>query len=152
MSQSTQTRPFTILLVEDSPVQQALTRRALEDSTLEADLRVVDDGVAALAYLRQEGEFAGDDAAPRPDIVLLDLNMPRMNGHEFLAKLKGDPALASFPVTVLTTSSADSDATASYARGANAFVTKPAEYEKFVELLNALGQFWAHFVKSPPRA
>jgi CheY-like chemotaxis protein len=151
MSQSTQTRPFTILLVEDSPVQQALTRRALEDSTLEADLRVVDDGVAALAYLRQEGEFAGEDAAPRPDIVLLDLNMPRMNGHEFLAKLKGDPALANFPVTVLTTSSADSDATASYARGANAFVTKPAEYEKFVELLNALGQFWAHFVKSPPR-
>lgn len=151
MSQSTQTRPFTILLVEDSPVQQALTRRALEDSTLEADLRVVDDGVAALAYLRQEGEFAGEDAAPRPDIVLLDLNMPRMNGHEFLDKLKGDPALANFPVTVLTTSSADSDATASYARGANAFVTKPAEYEKFVELLNALGQFWAHFVKSPPR-
>ena len=147
---TTQTRPFTILLVEDSPVQQALTRRALEDSTLDADLRVVEDGVEALAYLKQQGDY-GHDSAPRPDIVLLDLNMPRMNGHEFLDKLKNDPELANIPVTVLTTSSAEGDVTASYARGANAFVTKPAEYEKFVELLNALGQFWAHFVKSPPR-
>lgn len=147
---STQTRPFTILLVEDSPVQQALTRRALEDSTLEADLRVVDDGVAALQYLRGEGEYADRTAHPLPDIVLLDLNMPRMNGHEFLSRLKSDAKLAHIPVTVLTTSNADADATASYARGASAFVTKPAEYEKFVELLSALGQFWAHFVKVPP--
>ncbi|MCB9895356.1 MAG: response regulator [Planctomycetes bacterium] len=150
MTESTQTRPFTILLVEDSPVQQALTRRALEDSTLDADLRVVDDGVAALQYLRREGDFSDESANPRPDIVLLDLNMPRMNGHEFLDRLKAEPKLAQIPVTVLTTSTADADVTASYARGANAFVTKPAEYEKFVELLNALGQFWAHFVKAPP--
>lgn len=141
-----ETRPFTILLVEDSPVQQALTRRAMEDSTLEADLRVVDDGEAALQYLRGEGEFAG---APRPDIILLDLNMPRMDGHTMLEKLRSDPKLAGIPVTVLTTSTADADVSASYARGANAFVTKPAEYEKFVELLSALGQFWAHFVRRP---
>lgn len=146
----TQIRPFTILLVEDSPVQQALTRRALEDSTLEADLRVVDDGVAALQYLKGEGEFHDREANPRPDIVLLDLNMPRMNGHEFLERMKTDESLATIPVTVLTTSNADADATASYAKGANAFVTKPAEYEKFVELLSALGQFWAYFVKRPP--
>jgi two-component system, chemotaxis family, response regulator Rcp1 len=146
---STDTHSFTILLVEDSPVQQALTRRALEDSTLTANLHVVDDGVAALQYLKGEGEFS-KSRNPRPDIVLLDLNMPRMGGHEFLSKLKSDPKLAQIPVTVLTTSSSDSDATASYARGANAFVTKPAEYEKFVELLSALGQFWAHFVKTPP--
>ena len=150
MTEGTQTRSFTILLVEDSPVQQALTRRALEDSTLEADLRIVEDGVAALQYLHREGEFNDESSSPRPDIVLLDLNMPRMGGHEFLDKLKSEPKLAQIPVTVLTTSNADSDATASYARGANAFVTKPAEYEKFVELLNALGQFWAHFVKVPP--
>ncbi|MCB9933994.1 MAG: response regulator [Planctomycetes bacterium] len=147
---STQARPFTILLVEDSPVQQALTRRALEDSSLAADLRVVDDGVAALQYLKGQGEYTDRAANPRPDIVLLDLNMPRMNGHEFLEKMKADPSLAQIPVTVLTTSNADADATASYARGASAFVTKPAEYEKFVELLSALGQFWAHFVKVPP--
>lgn len=141
-----ETRPFTILLVEDSPVQQALTRRAMEDSTLQADLRVVDDGEAALQYLRGQGEFAG---APRPDIILLDLNMPRMDGHTMLEKLRADPGLAGIPVTVLTTSTADADISASYARGANAFVTKPAEYEKFVELLSALGQFWAHFVRRP---
>ncbi|MBZ0135361.1 MAG: response regulator [Planctomycetes bacterium] len=146
----TQSRPFTILLVEDSPVQQALTRRALEDSTFEAELRVVDDGVAALQYLSGEGEFADRDANPSPDIILLDLNMPRMDGHEFLERLKTDPRFATVPVTVLTTSNSDSDITASYAKGANAFVTKPAEYEKFVELLSALGQFWAHFVKRPP--
>jgi CheY-like chemotaxis protein len=146
---TTQTKPFTILLVEDSPVQQALTRRALEDSTLSAaELHVVEDGVAAMQYLKGEGTFRNKN--PRPDIVLLDLNMPRMGGHEFLAKIKSDPKLAHIPVTVLTTSNADSDATASYARGANAFVTKPAEYEKFVELLSALGQFWAHFVKTSP--
>ena len=110
---ATQTRSFTILLVEDSPVQQALTRRALEDSTLHADLHVVEDGVAALQYLKGEGEFRG--ANPRPDIVLLDLNMPRMGGHEFLDKLKADPKFSQIPVTVLTTSNADSDATASYA-------------------------------------
>ena len=151
MSESgTQTKPFTILLVEDSPVQQALTRRALEDSTFVAELRVVDDGVAALQYLNGEGEFSDREANPRPDIVLLDLNMPRMDGHEFLEKLKSDDRLATIPVTVLTTSNADVDITASYAKGANAFVTKPAEYEKFVELLSALGQFWAHFVKRPP--
>lgn len=146
----TQTKPFTILLVEDSPVQQALTRRALEDSTFEAELRIVEDGVAALQYLNGEGEFADRETNPRPDIVLLDLNMPRMDGHEFLGRLKSDEKLAMIPVTVLTTSNADSDATASYAKGANAFVTKPAEYEKFVELLSALGQFWAHFVRRPP--
>lgn len=149
---STQTRSFTILLVEDSPVQQALTRRALEDSSLDADLHVVEDGVSALQYLNREGEFADEGASPRPDIILLDLNMPRMDGHEFLDRLKSNEKLAQIPVTVLTTSTADSDVTASYARGANAFVTKPAEYDKFVDLLNALGQFWAHFVKTPPAA
>jgi CheY-like chemotaxis protein len=152
MSESaTQTLPFTILLVEDSPAQQALTRRALEDSSLDANLHVVDDGVEALQYLRGEGAYGDREANPRPDILLLDLNMPRMDGHEFLAALKADPALASIPVTVLTTSTADSDVTASYARGANAFVTKPAEYDKFVNLFSALGQFWAHFVKRQPR-
>ncbi|MCC6466174.1 MAG: response regulator [Planctomycetes bacterium] len=140
-------RAYTILLVEDSPAQQALTRRALEDAGLQAELQVVSDGVEALQYLRKEGAFA---ASPRPDIILLDLNMPRMDGHTFLEQLRGDARIAGIPVTVLTTSSADSDATASYARGANAFVTKPAEYDQYVRLLVALGQFWAHFVKLPP--
>lgn len=148
---SAETDQFTILLVEDSPAQQQLTRRALEDSSLDANLQVVGDGAEALQYLKREGEYTVPGKSPAPDIVLLDLNMPRMSGHEFLEHLRSDDRLANIPVTVLTTSSADSDATASYAKGANAFVTKPDEYTKFVELLSALGQFWAHFVKPPPQ-
>jgi len=147
-----ETRPFVILLVEDSPVQQALTRRALEDSDLRAELHVVDDGEAAMQYLRNEGDYADDQAHPRPDIILLDLNMPRMDGHTMLEVLRQEPGIGDIPVTVLTTSNAEGDVTASYARGANAFVTKPAEYERFVELLNALGQFWGHFVRRPKAA
>lgn len=150
MTAAADTRTFRILLVEDSPAQQALTRRALEDSRVDAELYVVDDGVAALQYLRNQGDYADASVHPRPDIILLDLNMPRMDGHAVLGELKQDPGLANIPVTVLTTSNADSDVTASYARGANAFVTKPAEYDKFVMLLAALGQFWAHFVRTAP--
>lgn len=145
-----ETRPYTILLVEDSPAQQALTRRALEDSSVSARLLVVDDGADALRYLRREGPWADETASPRPDIILLDLNMPRMDGFEVLKHLKADPSLATIPVTVLTTSHSDSDAMECYASGANAFVPKPAEYEKFVQLFNALAMFWAHFVKVPP--
>jgi len=145
-----ETRPYTILLVEDSPAQQALTRRALEDSNVPARLFVVDDGVDALKFLRHEAEFTSADSSPRPDIILLDLNMPRMDGHTVLKHLKSDPALATIPVTVLTTSNSDSDAMECYASGANAFVPKPAEYDKFVQLFNALSMFWAQFVKLPP--
>lgn len=145
-----QTQSYTILLVEDSPAQQALTRRALEDSSVPARLHVVDDGVEALRYLRHEGPFADPAASPRPDIILLDLNMPRMDGYTVLKHLKADPSLATIPVTVLTTSNSDSDAMECYANGANAFVPKPAEYSKFVQLFNALSMFWAHFVKVPP--
>jgi CheY-like chemotaxis protein len=142
-----ETRPFVILLVEDSPQQQALTRRAVEDSSLNAELRVVGDGETALQYLRKEGEYTD---APRPDIILLDLNMPRMDGNAVLSELRSDERLQNIPVTVLTTSSSDADITASYARGANAFVTKPSQYDQFVNLFSALGQFCAHFVKLPP--
>jgi CheY-like chemotaxis protein len=147
VASTAETRPFVILLVEDSPQQQALTRRAVEDSSLNADLRVVGDGEAALQYLRNEGEYSD---SPRPDIILLDLNMPRMDGNAMLQELRTDGRLRNIPVTVLTTSSSDADATASYARGANAFVTKPSQYDQFVNLFSALGQFWAHFVKLPP--
>lgn len=145
-----ETRPYTILLVEDSPSQQALTRRALEDSSVAARLFVVDDGMEALKYLRHEGVYADASAAPRPDIILLDLNMPRMDGYQVLKQLKADPSLATIPVTVLTTSHSDADAMECYASGANAFVPKPDEYDKFVQLFNALGMFWAQFVKVPP--
>ncbi|MCL4731533.1 MAG: response regulator, partial [Planctomycetes bacterium] len=94
--------------------------------------------------------FADPAASPRPDIILLDLNMPRMDGYAVLRSLKADPALAAIPVTVLTTSNRDADAMECYASGANAFVPKPAEYEKFVQLFQALGLFWARFVKLPP--
>jgi CheY-like chemotaxis protein len=150
MGATVEARPFIILLVEDSPAQQVLTRRALEDSALDADLRIVGDGEAALQYLRNEGDYADAEACPRPDIILLDLNMPRLDGNAMLKELRGDRRLKNIPVTVLTTSNSDTDATASYARGANAFVTKPAEYGNFVDLFRALGQFWAHFVKLPP--
>ncbi len=144
------TRPYTILLVEDSPAQQQLTRRALEDSSVAAQLFVVDDGVEALKFLRREDTYSDATRSPRPDIILLDLNMPRMDGHAVLKHLKQDAKLATIPVTVLTTSNSDADAMECYASGANAFVPKPAEYDKFVQLFNALSMFWAQFVKLPP--
>jgi CheY-like chemotaxis protein len=143
------TTKLTLLLIEDSPVHQELTRRAIEAVGINVRLHVVSDGVEALDYLHRRGEYASTDASPRPDLILLDLNMPRMNGLELLEELKRDPGLRMIPVNILTTSDAGSDITTSYDRGANAYLVKPDSYSDFKILLAELVSFWLERSRLP---
>jgi CheY-like chemotaxis protein len=133
------TRPIRLLHAEDSIGDAQLTRIALEEGEIPFDLAHVRDGLEALAYLRNEGRYA---SAPRPDLVLLDLNMPRMGGHEVLAKVKRDPALSSIPVIVLTTSNAPSDVALSYELHVNSYVRKPIDFDQFVKVMRCIEAFW----------
>jgi two-component system, chemotaxis family, response regulator Rcp1 len=142
-------RPIEILLVEDNPGDVRLTMEALRDGKVRHNLRVVSDGVEALAFLRHEGAH-GD--APRPDLILLDLNLPRKDGREVLADVKGDPALRAIPVVVLTTSRAEQDVLQAYALQANGYVTKPVELDRFLEVVKAIEDFWLTVATLPPRA
>ncbi|OOC10012.1 MULTISPECIES: response regulator [Thioalkalivibrio] len=141
--------PVTILLAEDSPEDVELLREAFEHHRFAAELHPVSDGVEAMAYLRGEGEHAG---APQADMMLLDLNMPRMDGREVLAAVKNDPKLQSLPVVILTTSNAPEDVTRSYEHRASAFLTKPPDFDAFLELTRRLGEFWLHAATLPSRA
>lgn len=140
--------PVQILLVEDSPGDVNLTREALRGAKIANELNVVGDGEAALAYLRQEGEYAG---RPRPHLVLLDLNLPRMDGRDVLAAMKADRSLKSIPVVVLTTSSAEADVLKAYELHANSYVTKPVSFDEFITALRALEGFWLEIVRLPSR-
>ena len=140
--------PVEILLVEDSPSDVVLTREALRESRIANELTVVRDGEQALAYLRRQPPYA--DAA-RPDLVLLDLNLPNLDGHDVLRAVRADPALAGLPVIVLTTSDADRDIQAAYASHANSYVQKPVNMDKFVDVIRAIEGFWFTVVKLPPR-
>jgi len=137
-----------ILLVEDSAADVRLTREALKDAKILNELHVARDGVEAMAFLRREGEHAD---APRPDIVILDLNLPRMDGKEVLAELKGDPELRSIPVAVLTTSDAEADVLDSYELGANCFLTKPVDLDQFLKVVRAVEEFWLGMVRLPSK-
>ena len=148
MSAAAGGQPVEILLVEDSPSDVELTREALAEAKLRNHLHVASDGVAALAFLRRQGAHA---AAPRPDLVLLDLNLPRVDGREVLAALKADPALADIPVVILTTSAAEEDILRSYQLHANCYVTKPVDLDQFVKVVRAIEGFWLEIVKLPPR-
>jgi len=141
-------RQIEVLLVEDDPGDVLMTREAFADYKLRNQLHVVDDGVQALEFLRQEGDFAD---APRPDIVLLDLNLPRMDGREVLAAIKSDPELASIPVVVLTTSEAEEDVVRSYSLHANAYVTKPVDFERFIDVVRQIDDFFVTVVRLPGR-
>ena len=141
-------RTAQILLVEDNDADVALTRRAFRDGPVAHELHVVPDGEAALRFVRREGEHHG---APRPDLVLLDINMPRMGGLEVLAAIKGDPELRTIPVCVLSSSDNDRDAQRAYEAHANAFVTKPISVERFREVVRAIEGFWFEVVKLPGR-
>jgi len=141
-------RPVDILLVDDSPADVDLTREALRDARMLNRMFVVGDGVEALAFLRREGTHAD---APRPDLILLDLNMPRMNGREVLAEIKSDPKLRRIPVVILTTSQAETDILQTYDLHANCFVTKPVELDQFVEVAKSIEGFWLSLVQLPPR-
>lgn len=142
----TTARPAQILLVEDNPGDVRLTREALKDSRVINELTVVSDGVEAMQYLRAEDQYRG---APRPDLILLDLNLPRKNGHEVLAEIKADDSLQHIPIVVLTTSQAESDVLRSYELAANCYVAKPIEFDAFAEAIRSIESFWFSIVTLP---
>lgn len=141
--------PFDILLVEDEPADANLVRLALKENKLCCRLHHVLDGVDALAFLQRKGEQNAN--APFPDLILLDINMPRMNGREFLASIKADEKLASIPVVVLTTSDADKDIKASYQMGAAGYIAKPIDIDQFIEAISQLNNYWFKLVQLPKR-
>ena len=148
MSEQPTTRPIEILLVEDDPGDVLMTREAFEDYKIANRLTVVTNGEDAIAYLRRQGRFAD---APTPDLVLLDLNLPRRNGREVLADIKGDATLRRIPVVILTTSDAEEDVIAAYDLHANAYVRKPFDFEQFVAAVRAIDDFFITVVRLPPR-
>lgn len=142
----TQPEPVEILLVEDNDDDVFLTRKAFEKQKVMNNLHVAGDGVEAMAFLRKEGEYA---EAETPDIILLDLNLPRMDGKEVLAALREDERLSRIPVVVLTSSAAEEDIVQSYDLNANAYLTKPVDFQGFVEVIESFEDFWLSFVKIP---
>ena len=137
-----------VLLVEDSPGDIRLTREAFRDANAAIHLNVVTDGVEAMAYLRRQGDQVD---APRPAIILLDLNLPRMDGREVLAQIKADPSLKTIPTIILTTSEANADIVRSYELQANSYLTKPVQLEKFESLVDSINDFWLVKAKLPQR-
>ncbi len=140
--------PIEVLLVEDDPGDVLMTQEAFEEHKVRNRLHVVSDGVDALDFLRRQGGYAD---AVRPDLVLLDLNLPRRDGREVLAEIKSDPDLRSIPVVVLTTSQAEEDILRSYELHANAYVTKPVDFERFIAIVRKIDEFFVTVVKLPPR-
>jgi CheY-like chemotaxis protein len=145
---SAQVTPIEVLLVEDDPGDVLMIREAFEEHKIGNRLNVVSDGVEALAYLRREGPY-GD--AVRPDLILLDLNLPRRDGREVLQEIKFDEDLRQIPVVVLTTSQLDEDILRSYQLHANAYVTKPVDFEQFINVVRQIDDFFVSVVKLPPR-
>ena len=143
-----QRKTIDVLLVEDDPGDVLMTREAFEDHKVTNRLSVVPDGVSAMEFLRKEGEYAD---APTPDLILLDLNLPRMDGREVLAALKEDAALRSIPVVVLTTSEAEEDVVRSYSLHANAYVTKPVDFDRFINVVRQVDEFFVEVVRLPTR-
>jgi CheY-like chemotaxis protein len=141
-------QPFDILLVEDEPADAHLVRSALKENKVLCNLHHVLDGVEALAFLRREAPYAD---APQPDLILLDLNMPRMNGREFLAAAKADEALKMIPVVVLTTSDVERDVVASYKLGAAGYITKPVDMDQFIDAIRQLDGYWFVLARLPKR-
>jgi CheY-like chemotaxis protein len=140
-------RPIEILLVEDSPGDVRLTREALTANKIRNTLHVVADGVQALAFLRKQGKHAN---APRPNLILLDLNLPKKDGREVLAEIKGNGDLRRIPVVVLTTSGAEEDILKAYDLNANCYVTKPVNLDSFIQVVKSIESFWLTIVELPP--
>jgi CheY-like chemotaxis protein len=140
--------PIEVLLVEDDPGDVLMTQEAFDEHKVSNRLTVVSDGAEALSYLRREGSYAD---SVRPDLILLDLNLPRRDGREVLQEIKQDEELCRIPVVVLTTSSADEDILRSYQLHANAYVTKPVDFERFISVIRQIDEFFVSVVKLPPR-
>jgi CheY-like chemotaxis protein len=141
--------PIEVLLVEDDPGDVLMTQEAFEEHKVRNKLNVVSDGEEALSYLRRDGGYAD---ATRPDLILLDLNLPRIDGREVLQVIKNDEDLRRIPVVVLTTSQADEDILRSYSLHANAYVTKPVDFERFISVVRQIDDFFVSVVKLPPRS
>ncbi len=140
-------RAIEILLVEDSPGDVRLTTEFLKEAAVPNNVRVAPDGLEALRFLRGEGDYA---SAPRPDLILLDLNLPRKDGREVLAEIKNDRNLRRIPVVVLTTSGAETDITATYDLHANCYITKPLNLQQFIAVVKSIENFWLKMVRLPP--
>lgn len=143
------TRQAVILLADDDPADVMLTRRAFKNARLQNDLHVVNDGEELLEYLRRTGRYAPPVDAPFPDLVLLDLNMPRMDGREALVEIRRDPNLHALPIVVLTTSQQEADVLRTYDLGANSFISKPVNLEGLVRVVKALDNYWFQIVSLP---
>ena len=141
-------RPIEILMVEDNLGDVRLTQEALSEGKVRNHLHVVADGVEAMAFLRREGEHAD---APQPDLILLDLNLPKKSGPEVLAEIKADPELRRIPVVILTVSKAEEDVLKSYNLHANCYITKPVNLDQFLEVVKSIEDFWLTVVMLPPR-
>lgn len=139
---------ISVLLVEDSPGDARLILEAFKESKIDTEVKIVEDGVEAIAFLKREGVYAHE---ARPDLILLDLNLPRKDGREVLAEIKNDDDFKQIPVLVLTTSNQTQDILTSYERHANSFITKPIDMDTFFETMKSLEDFWFHVVKLPPR-
>lgn len=148
MSVHALSEPVDILLVEDNPGDARLAVEALKEGNVSNRLHVVPDGVEAMAFLRREGKYSD---APRPHVVLLDLNLPRKDGRQVLAEVKTDDLLKRIPVVVLTTSQAEQDITRSYDLHANCYITKPVDLDRFITVIRSIEDFWCTVVKLPPR-
>jgi len=143
--------PITILMADDDADDRTLTKEAFEEARLINDLRFVENGEQLLEYLRRQGPYAPPAEAPRPGLILLDLNMPRKDGRTVLKELKTDPALRQIPVVVLTTSKADEDIYKSYDLGVNSYIVKPVTFEALVDILQTLEKYWFEIVELPPQ-
>ncbi len=142
--------PITILMADDDPDDRQLTKEALEEGRLINTIRFVSNGEELMDYLRKKGDYAPPTEAPRPGLILLDLNMPRKDGRAVLQEIKSDPALRTIPVVVLTTSKADEDVYRSYDLGVNSYIVKPVTFEALVDILQTLEKYWFEIVELPP--
>ena len=144
-------RPAIILLAEDDPGDQELTRRALESGKIQNELYIVEDGEEALDYLLRRGQYEDPKSSPRPDLLLLDLNMPKVDGKQVLAELKKHDDLRRMTVVILTTSSEEEDVARSYDLGVNSYITKPVDMDQFFHVIQAIEEYWFEIVVLPPR-
>jgi CheY-like chemotaxis protein len=146
MTSEVMCKPIEILLVEDNPGDVRLTQEALKENKVCNTMSVVEDGLEAIAFLHQEGNYSD---APRPDLILLDLNLPKKDGREVLAEIKNDPDLKRIPVVVLTTSKAEEDIIRMYDNYANCYITKPVDLDEFISIIKSIENFWVNIVKLP---
>lgn len=145
------TNKMVILVADDDEDDQLFTKEAFEESKLDIDMRFVNDGLELLDYLKQRNKYANPDTCPRPALILLDLNMPKMDGREALREIKHDETLRMIPVVALTTSKAEKDVLKTYELGINSFITKPVTIDDFIEIASTLGHYWLEIVQLPQK-